>query len=102
MKRVASLKTFIALCCTVFFMISCGNREESKEGVEVTEEEQYEKDKVGDIYNSDEQGIDIENRDNQFNTTRNDNVEGQGRETGAPSDTIDNDGDKKPILNPNK
>jgi hypothetical protein len=75
-------------------LFSCGNKEGTTES-EVTEAEERERDKTGNVYNSDEQGVDIENRDNQFNTSRNDNTEGYGQETGAPSDTIDNDGDKK-------
>jgi hypothetical protein len=92
-------QTVLTIGIITSLLISC---RESGEGSGVTEKEQQERDKVGNIYNSDEQGIDIENKDNQFNSSRNDNVEGYGQETGAASDTIDNDGDKKVNNSTNK
>lgn len=93
--KFSNLK-LLAICFTIFFLSSCQqNAEQSKVGVEVTEEEQQARDKVGDIYNDQEQGIEHENRDNQFPSSRNDNMEGYGQSLGAPSDTVDNDGDKK-------
>ena len=44
---------------------------------------------------NDENGVQNENRDNQFPESRSDNKEGTGLETGAPTDTIDGDGDTK-------
>ncbi|OYQ37340.1 hypothetical protein CHU92_08370 [Flavobacterium cyanobacteriorum] len=49
------------------------------------------------IHNEDIQGVQHENRDNQFPESRNDNTEGNGLETGAPTDTIDGDGDTKKL-----
>jgi|GEM_PF-6334473 len=60
---------------------SCNNRDERKD-LEMREEA-----KVGRVYDTARQGIDHENRDNQFPVSRNDNREGTGQETGAPSDT---------------
>lgn len=77
--------TIAALLLTL--LASCGHND-SKDA------EDAEEDKVGKIYNPKVQGIDMENRDNQFPSSRNDNREGTGQETGAPSDTVDGDGDK--------
>lgn len=66
--------------------IACTDK---KEQAEENEEAQ-----AGEVYNSEQQGVEHENRDNQFPDSRNDNSEGNGLETGAPTDTIDGDGDK--------
>lgn len=93
--KISNLK-LLALCFTIFLTYSCQqNAEQSKQGVEVTEEEQEARDKVGNVYDDKVRGIEHENRDNQFPTSRNDNREGYGQSLGAPSDTVDNDGDKK-------
>lgn len=55
--------------------------------------EEREEAKTGTVYDSTQQGIEHENRDNQFPESRNDNSEGNGLETGAPTDTTDADGD---------
>ena len=87
MKKFATLKKSILICSAVAALtVSCRDKEKDAEA--------REEDKVGNVYNSEEQGVDIENRDNQFPSTRNDNVEGEGQETGAPTDTVDGDGDK--------
>jgi hypothetical protein len=84
--KAITLKIF-ALTATLA-LFSCGNNKaEDAENAKESE--------VGNIYNKEEQGVQHENRDNQFNESRNDNVEGTGLETGAPTDTIDRDGDKK-------
>lgn len=87
MKKSAILKKAFLICSAVVLMASCNDKEK--------EAEAREEGKVGNVYNSEEQGVDIENRDNQFPVSRNDNEEGTGQETGAPTDTIDGDGDKK-------
>lgn len=56
--------------------------------------EEQEEAKTGNVYDDTQQGVEHENRDNQFPASRNDNREGYGMETGAPTDTIDSDGDK--------
>lgn len=86
MKKFIRLKRAIAICTLLVSITACTDKQK--------EAEANEEDKVGKVYNADEQGIDIENRDNQFPVTRNNNVEGEGLETGAPTDTIDGDGDK--------
>ena len=73
---------FIAIAAlTATLTISCNNKDERKEF------EEREEAKVGRVYDTAQQGIDHENRDNQFPVSRNDNREGTGQETGAPSDT---------------
>jgi len=62
-------------------LTACSRKDERKE-LEAREEL-----KVGKVYNPEVQGNDHENRDNQFFVSRNDNKQGQGLETGAPSDT---------------
>ena len=90
------IKLLFAICCTILLLPSCQqNAEQSKVGVEVTEDEQAARDKVGNVYDDQVQGIEHENRDNQFQSSRSDNLEGYGQSLGAPSDTVDNDGDKK-------
>lgn len=86
MKTSLNLKTIFMSAVMAFTILSCADREK--------EAEAREEEKVGNIYNE-EQGVDVENRDNQFPASRNDNKEGTGQETGAPSDTIDGDGDMK-------
>lgn len=87
MKRIAIIKTLAILCFSTFITLSCKQN--------VTDEEQAARDDVGKVYDSKQQGVDIENRDNQSPSSRNDNKEGYGQSLGAPSDTVDNDGDKK-------
>lgn len=65
--------------------IACNDK---KEQAEERQEAQ-----AGEIYDDTKQGVEHENRDNQFPESRNDNSEGNGLETGAPTDTIDGDGD---------
>jgi hypothetical protein len=86
MKTSLNMKTIFMSALIAFVILSCTDKEK--------EAEAREEEKVGNIYNE-EQGVDVENRDNQFPASRNDNEEGTGQETGAPSDTIDGDGDKK-------
>lgn len=76
-KAVPKLIMCIAL---LFSMLSCKDDD-------TKEQEEREEAKAGKIYNPEQQGIDHENRDNQFPQSRNDNKEGTGLETGAPSDT---------------
>ncbi|HYD90141.1 MAG TPA: hypothetical protein VEA37_01480 [Flavobacterium sp.] len=74
--------SFIAIATLTSVLIaSCGTKDERKEY------EEREEAKVGRVYDTAYQGIDHENRDNQFPVSRNDNREGTGQETGAPSDT---------------
>jgi len=86
MKKLINLTRVFALSLMIVGFVSCADKDK--------EAEAREEDKVGDVYDAEQQGVDIENRDNQFPATRNNNVEGEGQETGAPSDTIDGDGDK--------
>lgn len=86
MKTSHLIKTIFISSVLAFSTIACTDKEKEAEALE--------EDKVGNIYNE-EQGVDIENRDNQFPVSRNDNNEGTGQETGAPTDTIDGDGDNK-------
>ncbi|RZJ76246.1 MAG: hypothetical protein EOO45_02995 [Flavobacterium sp.] len=62
-------------------LVSCESRNNK------TEAESNEEDKVGNVYDADHQGPGHETRDNQFPESRNDNQEGTGLETGAPTDT---------------
>ena len=96
MKCIISLKLLCATCITALLLLSCQqSAEQSRVGIEVTDEEKEARDEVGDIYDDQVRGIEHENRDNQFPTSRNDNMEGYGQSLGAPSDTVDNDGDVK-------
>jgi len=79
MKNIFSKYAVAALVITMCF-VSC-KKDEQKEA------EAREEAKVGKVYNPEEQGIEHENRDNQFPSSRNDNDKGTGQETGAPSDT---------------
>ena len=80
MKRLnLSIIGFAALAALI--MASCNSKDERKEF------EEREEAKVGHVYDTAHQGIAHENRDNQFPMSRNDNREGTGLETGAPSDT---------------
>ena len=76
-KATAKLILYAIL---LFSVISCKDDD-------TKEQEEREEAKAGKIYNPEQQGIDHENRDNQFSQSRNDNKEGTGQETGAPSDT---------------
>lgn len=69
------------LCAVLTFAIVACKDDDRKE------QEEREEAKAGKIYNPEQQGMDHENRDNQFSQSRNDNKEGTGQETGAPSDT---------------
>lgn len=82
MKNIFKLKTLFICFITLAILSSCNkdNRQKDKEAEE--------KSKVGKVYDTDEQGIQHENRDNQFPSSRNDNKTGTGLETGAPSDTV--------------
>ncbi|RZJ75404.1 MAG: hypothetical protein EOO45_05705 [Flavobacterium sp.] len=62
-------------------LVSCESRNNK------TDAEKSEEDKVGNVYDADHQGPGHETRDNQFPESRNDNKEGTGLETGAPTDT---------------
>ena len=68
-------------------LISCQDKQK--------EAEANEEDRVGNVYDKEQQGIEHENRDNQFPSSRNDNKEGTGLETGAPTDTTGNNSQKK-------
>jgi len=87
MKAITNLKTTIFSIALLSLVAACNTSND-------TDFEAQEKGKIGKIYDHEKQGVDIENRDNQFYVSRNDNKEGQGQETGAPTDTIDGDGDK--------
>jgi hypothetical protein len=76
-KNIVNFTLCIAMLLT---MLSCKEDNMKKQ-------EEREEAKAGKIYNPEQQGIDHENRDNQFSQSRNDNKEGTGQETGAPSDT---------------
>lgn len=79
----------LVICVTLLVsLISCKDDDRKKE-------EEREEAKAGKIYNPEQQGIDHENRDNQFSQSRNDNKEGTGQETGAPSDTTTVDDQQK-------
>jgi hypothetical protein len=85
MRKLTS--TLILLTAiSLFTLVSCNDNKQEKA------EEQKEQE-TGDVYDAEQQGVDQENRDNQFPASRNDNKEGNGLETGAPTDTIDGDGD---------
>ena len=86
MNKLTNLTRAVALSLILASFASCTDK--------AKEAEAREEEKVGDVYDAEQQGVDIENRDNQFPVSRNNNVEGEGQETGAPSDTIDGDGDK--------
>jgi hypothetical protein len=85
MKSISLLKTIALGVMLGSFSIACNDKKEKAE-------EQQEA-QAGDVYNDAQQGVEHENRDNQFPDSRNDNSEGNGLETGAPTDTIDGDGD---------
>lgn len=80
MKKLPKHIFLLSLLATLA-LYSC--KDERKE-TEAREEE-----KVGKVYNPEEQGNEHENRDNQFPQSRNDNKQGTGLETGAPSDTTE-------------
>lgn len=81
--------TKLILCAMLFCsMLSCKDDDRKKQ-------EEREEAKAGKIYNPEQQGMDHENRDNQFSQSRNDNKEGTGQETGAPSDTTTVDDQQK-------
>jgi hypothetical protein len=80
MKNLSIIKIVPVFAALIVF-ISCTKRDEQKEA------EAREEAKVGKVYNPEEQGIEHENRDNQFPSSRNDSRQGTGQETGAPSDT---------------
>ncbi|MCR5863252.1 hypothetical protein LRS05_14480 [Flavobacterium sp. J372] len=85
MKSTYLFKTIMLSAILASFSIACTNKKEKAE-------EQQEA-QAGDVYDDTQQGVEHENRDNQFPESRNDNKEGNGLETGAPTDTIDGDGD---------
>jgi len=91
MRNIPALKITLILFITIV-VASCNTKDPQKEA------EAKEENKVGKIYNPEEQGIEQENRDNQFPSSRNDNKKGTGLETGAPSDTtkIKTTQDKQP------
>lgn len=80
MKTLTTIKTTV-LSISLLVLLSC-NDENKQEKME-----QREQAKVGKVYDEKHQGIEHENRENQFFVSRNDDVKGQGQETGAPSDT---------------
>lgn len=82
MKIVSVLRGSAFTAMVALALFSC--QDKSKEA------EAREENKVGNVYDKEQQGIEHENRDNQFPSSRNDNKEGTGLETGAPTDTIDN------------
>ena len=73
-------------------LISCSDKKENTDT--------YQETAAGEVYDTTQQGVQHENRDNQFPESRNDNYEGNGLETGAASDTIDGDGDSKKPATP--
>lgn len=85
MKSNYVFKTMVLGIMLASLSIACTDKKEKAE-------EQQEA-QAGDVYNDGQQGVEHENRDNQFPESRNDNSEGNGLETGAPTDTIDGDGD---------
>ncbi len=80
MKNLSIIK-IVPFVATFVVFISCNIKDAQKDA------EANERAKVGNVYNPEEQGIEHENRDNQFPSSRNDNRQGTGQETGAPSDT---------------
>ena len=80
MKNINFIK-IVPLIAGLAVFISCTGNDPQKEA------EAREKAKVGKVFNPEEQGIEHENRDNQFPYSRNDDKQGTGLETGAPSDT---------------
>lgn len=83
---------FACFIVGALWLTSCGNKPDKSY-------ENKEEAKVGKVYDHEQQGVDIENRDNQFPSSRNDSKEGTGQELGAPTDTIDGDGDKVKVNN---
>jgi hypothetical protein len=81
MKKTFYTKTAFLGLAALALLTSCEQKDERKEA------EAREKAKVGKIYNPEEQGIEHENRENQFPYSRNNNKKGEGQETGAKSDT---------------
>lgn len=78
LKSGTLLFTILAACV----ITSCNNRNDKME-----QKERREEAKVGKVFDPERQGIDQETRDDQFPSSRNDNREGTGLETGAPTDT---------------
>lgn len=87
MKILSNYKALLMTTMLAIALTACTDKQEKAEDAE--------RNKVGEVYNDEEQGVQHENRDNQFPESRNDVKEGTGLETGAPTDTIDGDGDKK-------
>lgn len=79
-------KAFLSLLFLIVSIgyTSCNNRTETNSAKKAEKQEQ---EKVGNVYDEEQQGPGHENRDNQFPSSRNDNKQGTGLETGAPSDT---------------
>lgn len=85
MRKLVVKSMYAAMLAVMF--VSCGRSDKDSDADA----------QAGDVYNTEKQGIEHENRDNQFPSSRNDNKEGTGLETGAPSDTVDGDGDTKKV-----
>lgn len=84
--KLAVNKTSLIIAAFALCAIGCSDKKEKAD-------EQHDA-QVGKVYDTTQQGIEHENRDNQFPESRNDNREGNGLETGAPTDTTDGDGDR--------
>lgn len=80
MKKTTSSLIALSLLFSLI-LISCNDNDKRKEM------EDRENAKVGKVYDREQQGIEHENRENQFPSSRNDSGKGTGQETGAPSDT---------------
>lgn len=92
MKSLNLIKITVLSMILVSPLIACSDKKESTDT--------YRQSEAGEVYDTTQQGVQHENRDNQFPESRNDNYEGNGLETGAASDTVDGDGDrsKKPAI----
>lgn len=82
MKNLSFIK-IVPIAAALIVFISCSEKDPRKKA------EARERAKVGKVFNPEVQGIEHENRDNQFPSSRNDNRQGTGQETGAPSDTTE-------------
>jgi len=80
MKKPSYFKAAFLGLAAVALLTSCEKKDERKEA------EAREEAKVGKIYNPEEQGMEHENHENQFPSSRNNNKKGEGLETGTPSD----------------
>lgn len=81
MKLPQTFKQLFAIAAFALMIVSCESRNNKTEAEAAAEA------KVGKVYDDEQQGQGQENRVNQFSYSRNDSKQGDGLETGAPSDT---------------